>query len=323
MSQALCMVDADDRLVVFNRCFAELFAVEVSPIPGLGLDGLVGASAARLFREIRARQTTATAASFTVDSGDGRTIQVSHQPMPEGGWVATYEDVTAGREAEAKITFLAHHDALTRLLNRAAFERRVATAFESAGRFAVHLVDIDGFEDVNDGYGHPIGDALLREIGRRLAQMARPGEALARTGGDEFAILRAAGGDRDTEAVHAERIAAAMREPFDIGGRTVAIRASVGVALAPTDGGTADALMTSAHLALGQAKGSGRGGARLFEPASSSASATATRPTRPPWRRPRRARAASPISSMPCRSSAIALPDWWAPRSTTAACGRA
>ena len=266
MSQALCMVDAQDRLVVFNRRFADLFAVEVSPIPGLSLDGLVGAEALPLFREIRARVTAGGSASFAIDSVDGRTIQVSHEPMREGGWVATYEDVTAGREAEAKITFLAHHDALTRLLNRSAFELRLAAAFETAGRFAVHLVDIDGFEDVNDGYGHPVGDALLREIGRRLAQMARPGDALARTGGDEFAILRIAGGDRDTEAVHAERIAAAMREPFEVGGRSVAIGASVGVALAPGDGTSADALMTNAHLALGQAKGAARGAARLFEP---------------------------------------------------------
>ena len=266
MSQALCMVDAQERLVVFNRRFADLFAVEVSPIPGLRLDGLVGAAAAPMFKDIRARQAGNAAGGFMVESSDGRTIQVSHQPMPEGGWVATYEDVTAGREAEAKITFLAHHDALTRLLNRAAFERRLASAFETAGRFAVHLVDIDGFEDVNDGYGHPIGDALLREIGRRLSQMGRPGDALARTGGDEFAILRAAGGDREIEALHAERLAAAMREPFEVAGRSVAIGASVGVALAPVDGTSADALMTRAHLALGQAKGAGRGTARLFEP---------------------------------------------------------
>ena len=271
MSQALCMVDTHDRLVVFNRRFGELFAVEVAPIPGILLDDLVALASSPLLSEVQTRQHVAAAAGlaagFALEAADGRTIQVSHQPMPEGGWVATYEDVTERREAQARITFLAHHDAATGLLNRAAFERRIAAALESdAEPFAVHLLDIAGLKDVNDGYGHPTGDALLREAGRRLSDCAVPSGAVARIGGDEFAILRPAGDDRTAEAAFADGLVKLIGESFDLDGRSVAVGAGVGVAIAPADGSTADALLTNAYLALGQAKLAGRDRVRLFEP---------------------------------------------------------
>ena len=274
MSQALCMVDASDRLVVYNQRFADLFALDFAPIPGILFADLLELASSPQLMQVHARQKSLTvegeAIGFVQDLAERKTLSVSHQPMPEGGWVATYEDISQRRQAEAQITYLAHHDALTGLVNRVYFGEQLESALarleRRGGTFTVHCLDLDGFKDVNDSFGHPIGDALLREVGKRLLANARDGDIVARLGGDEFAILQVGTDDMDESAALAKRLIGAMSEDFDIEGLDIRITTSIGIASAFADGRTADELMKNADLALYRAKRDGRNTHRFFEP---------------------------------------------------------
>ena len=273
MSQALCMVDAADRLVVYNQRFADLFSLDFAPIPGILFADLLELASSPQLMQVHARQKSLAvegeAIGFVQDLADRKTLSVSHQPMPEGGWVATYEDISQRRQAEAQITYLAHHDALTGLVNRVYFGEQLESALvrleRRGGSFTVHCLDLDGFKDVNDSFGHPIGDALLREVGKRLLANARDGDIVARLGGDEFAILQVGRDDADESAALAKRLIGAMSEDFDIEGLDIRITTSIGIASALVDGRTADELMKNADLALYRAKRDGRNTYRLFE----------------------------------------------------------
>jgi diguanylate cyclase (GGDEF)-like protein len=189
--------------------------------------------------------------------------------MPEGGWVATYEDISQRRQAEAKIVLLAHYDGLTGLVNRAYFHQQLAPALARVDwqtrRLAVLCLDLDGFKDVNDTYGHPTGDQLLREIGNRLKANCRETDIVARLGGDEFAILHIFDDVPSSADVLATRLIDRLSEPFDLDGRNVQITASIGIAIAPNDGRTTEEVMRNADLALYRAKSEGKRCHRFFE----------------------------------------------------------
>ena len=280
MTQALCMVDAGDRLVVYNRRFAEFFGLALAPLPGLLFADLLGLAAGPQLAEIAARQR-----ALAVEGGESgfvqeiealpgapapmgrRSLAVSHRPMRDGGWLATYEDVTERRQAESRIAFLARHDALTGLCNRTFFAEQFDAMMAEAARRGtlalVLLLDIDGFGEVNERHGDAFGDALLREIGRRIT--AAMGDAVvARVGGDEFAVV--AFGQADAAEPLAERLRAALVAPAPAGGTEVAVGFSLGHAAAPRDGDTADAATKAAELALASAKDAGGGVARGFVP---------------------------------------------------------
>jgi diguanylate cyclase (GGDEF)-like protein len=207
--------------------------------------------------------------SYVHEIGDGRTIAVSHQPMTDGGWVATYEDITDRRQAEARIAHLAQHDVLTDLPNRALFLQRLEEALGRVRRqgesVAVLSVDLDRFKSVNDTLGHPAGDKLLCEVARRLSGCLREADTVARFGGDEFAILQI-GRDqpRDADAL-ARRIAEVIAAPYDLDGIEVAVGTSLGISVAPGDGVEAEELLKNADMALYRAKADGRGAHRFFE----------------------------------------------------------
>jgi diguanylate cyclase (GGDEF)-like protein/PAS domain S-box-containing protein len=185
--------------------------------------------------------------------------------------LAVLEDITERRKSEAQIVHMARHDALTDLANRALFteqlEKATARCQRYGGRFAIHMLDLDRFKDVNDSLGHPVGDALLREVARRLRACAGKSETVARLGGDEFAILQMIEGDpRNSSRALAGRILESLGAPYVLGGKTIAVGASIGISLAPDHGNKADLLLKSADLALYQAKSEGRNSFRFFEP---------------------------------------------------------
>ena len=281
MSMALCMVDADDRLVVYNQRFADLFGLDFAPIPGLSFADLVAMAAGPWLAQVHARQRTLSTEGDAVESfvqdlppGPGaapdarRTLSVLHRPMRDGGWVATYDDITQRRQAEARIAFLARHDPLTGLLNRTALVEYLDAAMADAERrgsgVAVHYIDLDGFKEVNDGFGHGTGDELLREVGRRLVAQAGSG-AVARLGGDEFAVVQAGADPAAAEAL-ALRLKAALGEPSGIAGVDRRTTACAGHAVAPSGADGADGLLKNALLALAAAKLAGPGAVRAFVP---------------------------------------------------------
>ncbi len=274
MSQALCMVDANERLVVCNQRFSDLFALAVAPIPGILFSDLIERSLDLRLKAIHARhrvlQTDGKAGSFIQDSEQRDVVSVSHQPMPGGGWVATYEDITQRRRAEAQITYLAHHDGLTGLVNRFHFGESLDVALaecdRQGGRISVFCIDLDGFKHVNDSFGHHVGDALLKEVGKRLALVVRDDDIVARLGGDEFAVLQTQQNGDGGDLPMAERLLQVLGERYDVDGLVLFVTASIGVASAPCDGKSGDEVMKNADLALYQAKIGGKNAARIFAP---------------------------------------------------------
>jgi diguanylate cyclase (GGDEF)-like protein len=222
--------------------------------------------------EILAQLAAGRTVSHVMKTADGRDIAIVNRPMPDGGWLTTHEDITERRQSEARIAHMAHHDALTGLANRAALMERIEDACDrcrrSEAEFSVLMLDLDWFKQVNDTFGHPAGDELLRQVGARLKAALQKNDLLARLGGDEFAILQANDAhDGDTAETLASSIIERLSEPFSVNGNVVNIGASIGIALAPEHGFYADDLLKMADLALYHAKSLGRNRYAMFEPA--------------------------------------------------------
>jgi diguanylate cyclase (GGDEF)-like protein/PAS domain S-box-containing protein len=188
--------------------------------------------------------------------------------------IAVIEDVTERKKAEQRIAFLAHHDALTGLANRAAFAQKIEEAAARRRRrgepFTVLLLDLDRFKQVNDTLGHPAGDSLLTDVATRLKSLLRETDVLARLGGDEFAIIQAGeANQREAASSLADRIIEAVGKPFEIEGNDISIGASIGVALAPEQEAGSEVLLKMADLALYRAKSGGRNGYCFFDPTMS------------------------------------------------------
>ncbi|MGE7417983.1 sensor domain-containing phosphodiesterase [Methylobacterium tarhaniae] len=196
---------------------------------------------------------------------DGTVLEVRTVPLPTGGAVRTYTDITARKAAEAQVAHMARHDTLTGLPNRALFrdslDRRLASQRRHGGACGLLCLDLDAFKAVNDTLGHLAGDAMLREVAGRIRAVLRREDLAARLGGDEFAVLL--GGESDAAAT-AERLIAALREPVDLGGQEATIGVSIGIAVAPEHGLDGDALIKRADRALYRAKSEGRNTYRHF-----------------------------------------------------------
>ena len=199
---------------------------------------------------------------------DGRIIEISYQPLGDGGWVEVHEDVTAKTRAEVREAELARHDPVTGLANRLRFREALGAAFQLQRKgidFAILCIDLDHFKQVNDTLGHPVGDALLKAVAERLRHNTRPTDLVARLGGDEFAVIQARATDTARAGVLAARLVDRLSRPYEIDGHTIVIGASIGVALAPADGHDADHLLKNADMALYRAKAQGRGTHRFFK----------------------------------------------------------
>jgi diguanylate cyclase (GGDEF)-like protein/PAS domain S-box-containing protein len=280
MSHGLCMVDADQRVIVYNARFAELFGLDDTAHPGTPLESLIGtlelrqAHGASALRQISAEQEdlmrTGRGASFIQEEPGGKTFSISHQPLTEGGWIAIYEDITERRRAESQIAYMAHHDALTDLANRVLFRERLEQALASAKRrgnsLAVLCLDLDRFKDVNDSLGHETGDLLLKAVSARLRSCIRDGDLVARLGGDEFAVLQCVVHEPHDCASLASRIINIVGMPYEIDGQEIVIGTSVGIALDNEAKLAPDQLLKHADLALYRAKSDRRGTYRFFEP---------------------------------------------------------
>lgn len=279
MSQGLCMFDAAQRVVISNERYARLYGLTPDQVrPGTYLAEIVER---RIERGIFAysspteykneRLAPVRTASYQVQHlSDGRAIAISRQPMEGGGWVTTHTDITEQQRIEARIDHLARHDSLTDLGNRHLFQEEIAKALgriRENEQFAILLLDLDHFKDVNDTLGHPVGDSLLVAVSDRLRQCVSAGDVVARLGGDEFAVIQSVSADAEQQAIIlARRISESVGASYELNGQTVEIATSIGVVLAPLHGSEADELLKKADLALYKAKSEGRGGFEFFDP---------------------------------------------------------
>ncbi|MDF0498072.1 bifunctional diguanylate cyclase/phosphodiesterase [Bradyrhizobium yuanmingense] len=276
MSQGLCMFDADGKIILFNERYAAMLRRTDVPLTGrLLVDVLREEQAkgqwqgdadeffARLVADAREGRTTTD-----VVNRFGRSIRVVNQPMQGGGWVATFEDITEWLEAQAKISHMARHDALTSLPNRVLFHEQLEQGLrqtKSGDQLAVLCLDLDHFKDINDSLGHPIGDALLKEVGRRLEATVGEQDTVARLGGDEFAVVQIGRSEEIAARSLAGRLVEVISAPYQIDDHQIVIGVSIGISLSPQDGSNPDELLKNADLALYRAKADGRGTYRFFE----------------------------------------------------------
>ncbi|HJU32711.1 MAG TPA: PAS-domain containing protein, partial [Hyphomicrobiaceae bacterium] len=279
MLQGLAMYDSDHRLVVCNTRFSEMYGLPAElTAPGTPLHKIIayritkgehrGKTPDELIAGVMKRASVQKTVQFTSELGDGRYISVSVQSMPDGGLVTTHHDITAQRQSEAKITYMALHDTLTNLPNRVLLNERLDDALRRVKRgevVAALLLDLDQFKAVNDTLGHPAGDKLLVLVADRLRAILRDTETIARMGGDEFAIVQAGVTQPADVTALAHRVIEVIGAPYAIEGQQVVIGTSIGIALAPADGETPDQLIRNADLALYRAKADGRGTYRFFE----------------------------------------------------------
>jgi diguanylate cyclase (GGDEF)-like protein len=278
MPQGLVMLDATERLILCNDRYIQMYGLSRDIVKlGCSLNELLQHRVAaggspkepeRYRDELLAQLATVKGAIRIVETTDDREISISNQPMPGGGWVITHDDVTEQRKAEAKISHMAMHDALTGLPNRTSLRQQIGNCFGDLGhgeRFAVLFLDLDRFKNVNDSLGHVFGDELLRQVGDRLQGCLQKGDTVARLGDDEFVVLQRSVHKPTDSSKLASRLVDSINAPFDLGGHQAIVGMSIGIALAPADADGADQLLKNANMALHRAKLDGGSTYRFFE----------------------------------------------------------
>jgi diguanylate cyclase (GGDEF)-like protein len=201
---------------------------------------------------------------------DGTWLDIRGTPLPSGGFVTSYIDITERKKAEERIRSMAVHDALTGLPNRLNLNEQLELAVERAAahgnRFALLFLDLDGFKHINDSMGHDVGDALLIHVGRQLKSVVRETDLVARLGGDEFVVLLSDISDAEMAMEVAEKILGGLGETCTLNGWTIQVGTSIGIALYPEHGTTRQALLKAADQAMYAAKRGGKGSYRFAEP---------------------------------------------------------
>jgi diguanylate cyclase (GGDEF)-like protein/hemerythrin-like metal-binding protein len=201
--------------------------------------------------------------SFLNTRGDAEEVEIVLQAMPdEGDVLLTVRETSEEARVRRLVDHLAFHDALTELPNRALLFDRLSQALtrlrREEGHFALMLLDLDGFKQVNDTWGHATGDELLCGVGQRLLSCVRESDTVARLGGDEFALVLHGIGSEGEVGRMARKILRSLADPFHLGDAHVGIGASIGIALSPRHGLSLDALLSQADQAMYQAKQNGK-----------------------------------------------------------------
>lgn len=276
MSQGLCMFDAEQKVVVSNARYGEIYHLSRDQIkPGTSLRQILEYRRQKgtnfgVAPETYLTQNVKTAKEIQ-ELADGRVVAIARHGMPNGGWLTTHEDITDRARNEKRIAFLAQHDLLTGAANRALFSEKLDDAAKRLQRhgttFTVLMLDLDRFKNVNDTLGHMAGDQLLVEVTQRLRSSLRETDVLARLGGDEFAIIQENQKEQSEGAIAlALRIIGLIEQPFDLGGHRISVGTSVGISFAPEHGSDAETLLQKADVALYAAKSGGRNDFRVFHP---------------------------------------------------------
>ncbi|MGE0080172.1 MAG: PAS domain S-box protein [Thiohalomonadaceae bacterium] len=276
--QGIFITDEERRIISANRAFQE--------ITGYTMEEMLGQNP-RMFasgEQDRAFYQNMWASLNTTDHWQGEiwdrrkngevfplytSITATRDAQGElQNYIAICTDISERKAAEERIRYLAHHDVLTGLPNRALFEDRleqaIAHAQRTETRLGVMFVDLDRFKNINDSLGHHLGDELLKQVGARLRACVRMDDTVSRQGGDEFILLTSELGDAADAGHVAKKIIDAIAEPFRLDGNEIRITASIGIAIYPEDGADGDTLIRNADAAMYLAKERGRNNFQFF-----------------------------------------------------------
>jgi diguanylate cyclase (GGDEF)-like protein len=279
MTQSLLLFDSSHRLIICNQRYIEMFRLSPELVkPGCSLRDLIAYRksigsfsgdideyCASVLRNVALGKVTLN----VVENPDGRSIQIVNQPLADGGWVTTLEDVTERKRVDERITHLAHFDALTDLPNRVLFQERLEGAMArivDGEQLALLYIDIDEFKGVNDSLGHRVGDELLKSVAASLRDCIGETGIVARLGGDEFAVVQTALKSPEDIAALVTRIYQSIRQPRECLGHMLTTDASIGIAFASQESIGMEQLLTNADLAMYSAKSAGRRTYRFFKP---------------------------------------------------------
>ena len=279
-ADGILVVDAEGKITSFNRQFAEMWRLPKALLDTRDDDAALTYALAQVLdpdafvAKVRELYAQPFAESHdTIAFHDGRFFERYSKPQLVAGAIVgrvwSFRDVTERKRLEDELAHQAFHDPLTDLANKALFRDRVehalARATRSGNEVAVVFVDLDHFKTVNDSLGHTAGDELLTTVASRIDEAVREDDTAARLGGDEFAVLIEDVTDRDDVLVIVDRILEAIKRPTTLGGKEVAVTASIGVAF-DVAGTTVDKLLANADLAMYTAKAAGRNRYETFEP---------------------------------------------------------
>jgi len=261
--------DTEGRVIFFNAAFEAQRGITLADWVGRPLAELFGPhDHARRARLIAAALAGETNHLDLTDAGEreGRSVDVQYAPLrvQSGqieGVIGIEIDVTEARREQARLRLASQTDALTQALNRAGFEEGARRLLAAPGGqlLALLYLDLDKFKPVNDEYGHPTGDALLKAVALRLRHALRPGDLVARLGGDEFAVLLPQLHEAGDAATVSTKLLQALSTPYHIGELVLEIGVSIGYVVAATGGASLETLVASADASLYEAKRAGRG----------------------------------------------------------------
>jgi diguanylate cyclase (GGDEF)-like protein/PAS domain S-box-containing protein len=289
----IAFVDGAERFQYGNRVYAEWLGVAPEAIAGRTVEEVFGPDAYARMREHIRRVLAGEEVEFELAAATGlreRMLQISCVPQVDAageaqGFYMLGNDVTPLKRAQEdlrfaaiqlqqdaqRLEFLAHHDPLTGLPNRAMFADRAREAVAHARRHgknaAFLFLDLDHFKEINDRLGHDVGDSLLKSISARLRATVRGDDFVARLGGDEFCVLLQDIADPREAAAVAQKLIHELGAPYGIGGHTLVVGASIGIACVPLDGDEVPTLMRLADTAMYRAKQAGRNGYQFFSAA--------------------------------------------------------
>jgi len=285
MERGLSVFDSDQRLILCNKRYAEIFDLpEELTRPGTPFTRIARhamGQASGDASEVAAEQGAwieshlnklARGETDTYEQllKSGWVAHVTSQPLSGGGWVDIQDNAVERRKGEQKIKWLAHADPLTAVAGSLYFGDELESALRQLKlgiAFALHWIDLDRFWEINDKFGRPIGDAVLRSVAERLVNVVRQNDLVARLGGDEFAIIQAGVKTQAEAEWLTVRLRRAISEPYHVLGHEISITASIGVVLAPEHGNRSLDLIKNVYLALYAAKAAGRDTHAVFDKA--------------------------------------------------------
>ncbi|NLW04086.1 MAG: sensor domain-containing diguanylate cyclase [Pseudomonadaceae bacterium] len=277
--EAIAVTDAKMNLIKVNSAFSQITGFPAEEVLGKDLQSLFYKKKAIEKLQLKIQQSLEVKDSWQGEiwyqnkNGEMLPVLQSISALLDKNdqvinYIHIFNDISESKAIEERINYLAHYDQLTDLPNRTLLNRRIKKAVEKARLnnqgLAILFMDLDHFKEVNDTLGHPVGDLLLQAVGQRLKARLREQDTLGRLGGDEFLAMLDHAANLEASGTVAQKIINSLVQPFILEGNKIQIGVSIGIAIFPKDGNTADELIKNADIAMYRAKDSGRNTFRYF-----------------------------------------------------------